>query len=189
MKHYPPQFKADAVALYQSRPGATIGSIADDLGINRETLRSWVRAAGASRPRGRRAEVPARAAGAAGGGERRPAPAGPRAGGGTRHPAEGGPVFRRGDALVNRFQFVADHQRTLRREAAVHDPRASPARASTTGGRPRPTGPPGTPPTPRWPRGSGRCTPTHDGTYGAPRITAELRDDGDARSTTSGSPG
>jgi len=43
-KHYPQQFKADAVALYRSRPGATIASIADDLGVNRETLRSWVRA-------------------------------------------------------------------------------------------------------------------------------------------------
>jgi transposase len=43
MKHYPAQFKADAVALYRSRPGATIAQIADDLGVNRETLRSWVR--------------------------------------------------------------------------------------------------------------------------------------------------
>lgn len=43
-KHYPQQFKADAVALFRSRPGATIASIADDLGVNRETLRSWVRA-------------------------------------------------------------------------------------------------------------------------------------------------
>jgi transposase len=43
-KHYPAQFKADAVALCRSRPGATIASIADGLGINRETLRSWVRA-------------------------------------------------------------------------------------------------------------------------------------------------
>jgi transposase len=43
-KHYPKEFKADAVALYRSRPAATIASIADDLGINRETLRSWVRA-------------------------------------------------------------------------------------------------------------------------------------------------
>ena len=42
-KHYPVQFKADAVALYRSRPDATIASIADDLGVNRETLRSWVR--------------------------------------------------------------------------------------------------------------------------------------------------
>lgn len=59
MKHYPPEFKADAVALYQSRPGATIRSVAADLGINPETLRNWVRAAGANRPRGRRAEAPA----------------------------------------------------------------------------------------------------------------------------------
>ncbi len=43
-KHYPAQFKADAVALFRSRPGATIAQIADDLGVNRETLRSWVRA-------------------------------------------------------------------------------------------------------------------------------------------------
>jgi transposase len=43
MKYYPPQFKADAVALYRSRPGATIVQVADDLGINRETLRSWIR--------------------------------------------------------------------------------------------------------------------------------------------------
>jgi transposase len=42
-KHYPQEFKADAVALYRSRPGATIAQIADDLGVNRETLRSWVR--------------------------------------------------------------------------------------------------------------------------------------------------
>ncbi len=44
MKHYPAEFKADAVALYRSRPGATIAQIADDLGVNLETLRSWVRA-------------------------------------------------------------------------------------------------------------------------------------------------
>ena len=59
MKHYPPQFKADAVTLYESRPGATIRSVAADLGINPETLRNWVRAAGASRPRGRRTQEPA----------------------------------------------------------------------------------------------------------------------------------
>ncbi|WTD36353.1 transposase [Streptomyces sp. NBC_01579] len=31
MKHYPPEFKADAVALYESRPEATIKRIAADL--------------------------------------------------------------------------------------------------------------------------------------------------------------
>jgi transposase len=44
MKNYPPEFKAEAVALYRSRPDATIALIADDLGINRETLRNWIRA-------------------------------------------------------------------------------------------------------------------------------------------------
>ncbi len=61
MKNYPPQFKADAVALYQTRPEATIRQVAADLGINPETLQNWVRAAGASGPRGRRAETPAEA--------------------------------------------------------------------------------------------------------------------------------
>src|SRR3954469_6030104 len=62
-KHYPVEFKADAVALYRSRPGATIASIADDLGVNRETLRSWVRLDDQRRGAGSR---PARAVPAAG---------------------------------------------------------------------------------------------------------------------------
>ncbi len=43
MKHYPPEFRAEAVALYRSRPGATIKSVARDLGVNHETLRNWIR--------------------------------------------------------------------------------------------------------------------------------------------------
>jgi hypothetical protein len=69
------------------------------------------RSSGPNRPRrpaGVDAEI--RVGFAAGGsGERRIASPGPEVGGGTRHSAEGGPVFRWGDALVNRFQFVADH--------------------------------------------------------------------------------
>jgi transposase len=42
-KHYPEQFKADAIALFRSRPGVSIARVADDLGVNRETMRSWVR--------------------------------------------------------------------------------------------------------------------------------------------------
>jgi len=61
-KHYPAQFKADAVALYRSRPGATIAQIADDLGVNRETLRSWVRADDQRRGAGGPAALPARQA-------------------------------------------------------------------------------------------------------------------------------
>ncbi|MFC9249209.1 transposase [Streptomyces sp. NPDC057136] len=45
MKLYPAEFKADAVALYRSRPGTTIKSVAADLGVNTETLRNWIRAA------------------------------------------------------------------------------------------------------------------------------------------------
>lgn len=39
MKNYPPEFKAEAVALYESRPEATIRSVAADPGINPESLR------------------------------------------------------------------------------------------------------------------------------------------------------
>jgi len=53
MKHYPAEFKADAVALYRSRlPHVTIAEVADDLGINRETLRNWIRVADGRRSGG-----------------------------------------------------------------------------------------------------------------------------------------
>ncbi|WP_217686235.1 hypothetical protein, partial [Streptomyces sp. CAI-78] len=40
MVSYPPEFKADAVALYESRPEATIRSVTAELGINPEARRS-----------------------------------------------------------------------------------------------------------------------------------------------------
>ncbi|WP_413254373.1 transposase [Streptomyces europaeiscabiei] len=40
---YSPEFRADAVALYQATPGGTYASVAKDLGVNHETLRTWVR--------------------------------------------------------------------------------------------------------------------------------------------------
>lgn len=46
MKHYPPQFKADAVALYHSRPGASAAQVARDLGVYPATLLAWIKAAG-----------------------------------------------------------------------------------------------------------------------------------------------
>src|SRR5699024_10217116 len=49
MKHYPAGFKADAVALYRSRPRATFAEIANELGVNRETLRNWIRTDDAER--------------------------------------------------------------------------------------------------------------------------------------------
>lgn len=79
MKHHPPEFRAEAVALYRSRPAATIKSVADDLGINFEKLRNSIRLDDAQRA----------------------ARAGPLTGGGTRHRAQGGPLFR-GEALCCR---------------------------------------------------------------------------------------
>ncbi|MFF3929932.1 IS3 family transposase [Streptomyces hirsutus] len=56
LKDYSDEFKADAVALYESTPGATYKDIAADLGINRATLREWV-----LRDRDRRGVAPAAA--------------------------------------------------------------------------------------------------------------------------------
>ncbi len=58
MKDYSDAFKADAVALYESTPGAMYKDIAADLGTNRATLREWV-----LRERGRRDLTPAARAG------------------------------------------------------------------------------------------------------------------------------
>ncbi|MFP8888091.1 IS3 family transposase [Streptomyces mangrovi] len=178
MKNYPPQFKADAVALYQSRPEATIRQVAADLGINPETLRNWVRAAGASRPRGRRAEVsaepptPLEAENAA---LRKK----------VRELEEEREILRKaakyfagGDALVNRFQFVADHQRRygvkrlctilgIARSSFYYWRRTAAARAARQAADARL---------------AARIRAVHresDGTYGVPRITAELREAGE----------
>ncbi|MEJ8632351.1 IS3 family transposase [Streptomyces sp. MS2.AVA.5] len=178
MRNYPPQFKADAVALYESRPEATIRQVAADLGINPETLRNWVRAAGASRPRGRRAEVPAEpptpleAANAA---LRKK----------VRELEEEREILRKaakyfagGDALVNRFQFVADHQRRygvkrlctivgIARSSFYYWRRTAADRAVRQAADTRL---------------AARIRAVHhesDGTYGVPRITAELREAGE----------
>ena len=45
-KTYTEQVKRDAVALYESTPGATINAIASDLGVNRDSLRCWLGAFG-----------------------------------------------------------------------------------------------------------------------------------------------
>ena len=45
MKDYSEEFRADAVALYQSTSGATYKGIAADLGVSRGALRLWVLAA------------------------------------------------------------------------------------------------------------------------------------------------
>ncbi|RBQ21118.1 hypothetical protein DP939_05920 [Spongiactinospora rosea] len=45
MKNHSPEFKADTVALALSRPDRTLTSTARGLGVSREILRVWVRAA------------------------------------------------------------------------------------------------------------------------------------------------
>ncbi|MFH8379106.1 IS3 family transposase [Streptomyces cyaneofuscatus] len=178
MKNYPPEFKADAVALYESRPEATIRSVAADLGINPETLRNWVRAAGASRPRGRRAEAsvePPTALEAENAALRKK----------IRELEEEREILRKaakyfagGDALVNRFQFVADHQRRygvkrlctilgIARSSFYYWRRTAAERAA------RQAADAGL---------AAQIRAVHresDGTYGVPRITAELREDGE----------
>ncbi|MFF4863907.1 IS3 family transposase [Streptomyces sp. NPDC001231] len=178
MKHYPPEFKADAVALYESRPEATIRSVAADLGVNPEMLRNWVRAAGASRPRGRRAEVPAEP----------PTPLEAENAALRKKVREleeereilrkAAKYFGRGDALVNRFQFVADHQRRfgvkrlcsilgIARSSFYYWRRTTADRAARQAADARL---------------AARIRAVHresDGTYGVPRITAELREEGE----------
>ncbi|MGW3399928.1 IS3 family transposase [Streptomyces hydrogenans] len=177
MKHYPPQFKADAVALYESRPEATIRSVAADLGINPETLRNWVRAAGVSRPRGRRAEAPAEP----------PTPLEAENAALRKKVREleeereilrkAAKYFAGGDALVNRFQFVADHQRRhgvkrlctilgIARSSYYYWRRTVTDRAARQAADARL---------------AARIREVHlesDGTYGVPRITVELRETG-----------
>ena len=41
-KNYSEEFRRQAVDLYESTPGATVRGIADDLGVERGTLRHWL---------------------------------------------------------------------------------------------------------------------------------------------------
>lgn len=41
-KNYCDEFRRQAVDLYESTPGATVRGIADDLGVERGTLRHWL---------------------------------------------------------------------------------------------------------------------------------------------------
>ncbi|MEV0013000.1 IS3 family transposase, partial [Streptomyces sp. NPDC047973] len=166
----------DAVALYESRPEATIRSVAADLGINPETLRNWVRAAGVSRPRGRRTQEPAQA----------PAPLEAENAALRKKVREleeereilrkAAKYFAGGDALVNRFQCVAYLQRRygvkrlcsilgVSRSSFYYWRRTAADRAARQAADAKL---------------AARIQAVHqesDGTYGAPRITAELREE------------
>ncbi|WP_370804560.1 IS3 family transposase [Streptomyces sp. DvalAA-43] len=181
MKHYPAGFKADAVTLYRSRPGATIKSVATDLGVNTETLRNWIRAAEGRRPGAHsapRAQAPTQVPGPV---EAELAAARKR----IRVLEEERDILRkaaryfgRGDALVTRCQFVADHQRRygvkrlctiigIARSSFYYWRRTAPARAARQAADHQL---------------ARRIRAVHtesDGTYGVPRVTAELREDGE----------
>ncbi|MCX5126839.1 IS3 family transposase [Streptomyces sp. NBC_00347] len=125
MKDYSDEFKADAVALYESTPGATYKSIAADLGINRATLREWVlrdrerrgvtaagvklaaahRAAASADPDERVRRLEARVAELEAS-ERKLA---------TERDIlrKAAKYFRRDELVMSRFQFVDDHRATF----------------------------------------------------------------------------
>ncbi|MCI0386268.1 IS3 family transposase [Streptomyces sp. CNQ085] len=193
MKVYSPEFKADAVALYLSDPSHTFEGIGKDLGISRETLRNWVRAERARHDGGGATststkDIPVSEA--------------------TRQDLEAEiaalraelktvrkenqklaterdilrkatKFFRtRDDLVTNRFQFIEDHHRawgvkrlcqvlevarsSFYKWRAGREARAARERADASLAE--------------------RIRAVHtewDGTYGRPRITAELRDEGE----------
>nr|WP_258049744.1 IS3 family transposase [Streptomyces finlayi] len=190
MKDYSDEFKADAVALYESTPGAIYKSIAADLGINRATLREWVlrdrerrgvTAAGAKPAAGRLAAVS-------------PADPDERVRRLEARVAEleaserklaterdilrkAAKYFRRDELVISRFQFVDDHRATyeVKRLCQVLDVNRSSYY--------------------KWLAGAeARASRKHQdrvlaeqirrvhgesgGAYGSPRVTAELREKG-----------
>ncbi|MEU7292307.1 DDE-type integrase/transposase/recombinase [Streptomyces exfoliatus] len=141
-KHYPADFKADAVALYRSRPGAPIKSVATDLGVNTERPRNWIRAADGRRAGSHSTSVAAGANTVEA--ELAAAAAEDPGAGGAGHSRQGSPVFRRGDALVNRGQSVDDHQRRfgVKRLCDILGIARSATGRSTTNASPGSCGPP-----------------------------------------------
>ncbi|MEV1175582.1 IS3 family transposase [Nonomuraea sp. NPDC049784] len=185
MKSYPPEFKADAVALYLSDPARTYASVARDLGINRETLRLWVKEARAEGTAGAKKAAPGK----------KPA-SGPLSSDDVleeenkqlkarvRELELERDILRRAakyfggrDELVSRFKFVADHRdafgvKRLCRVIGVSRSgfyrwiKAAPARAARAAADAAL---------------AAEIKQIHgefDGTYGSPRVTAELREKG-----------
>ncbi|WP_256096711.1 IS3 family transposase [Streptomyces agglomeratus] len=190
MKDYSDEFKADAVALYESTPGAIYKSIAADLGVNRATLREWV-----LRDRERRGITAAAAKPGA-----QPREAVPSADPNERvrqleaRVAEleaserklaterdilrkAAKYFRRDELVRSRFQFVDDHRNTyeVKRLCQVLDVNRSSYYKWLAGAEARAT-------RQREDRVlAEEIREVHGasgGAYGSPRVTAELREKG-----------
>ncbi|MBK6017422.1 IS3 family transposase [Streptomyces sp. MBT53] len=194
MKVYSPEFKADAVALYLSDPGHASEGIGKDLGISRETLRNWVRTERARHGGGSTTSTST---------EKNTVDSPPRA---EELQAENEALRRelatvrkenqklaterdilrkatkffrtRDDLVTSRFQFVEDHHHAwgVKRLCQVLEVARSSfckwrAGRATRAARERADG-----------ALAERIRAVHtewDGTYGRPRITAELRDEGE----------
>ncbi|MFI5775387.1 IS3 family transposase [Streptomyces sp. NPDC051658] len=169
---YSPEFRADAVALYHASPGGTYASVAKDVGVNHETLRTWVRdAEQAARPGAVEATAMEK--------ENRQLRARVKELELEREILRRAAKYFGGrDQLVSsRFQFVDDHRgafgvkRLCRiltvsrsgfyRWLAGADARASRAQADV-----------------ELAEHINRIHQESDGTYGVPRVTAELKDSG-----------
>ena len=81
-KNYSEDFRRQAVALYESTPGATFKDIAADLGISRGALTNWVRALGTG-PAGAAGPDPTPAPGTRAAGEHPPGARSGSGGGGS----------------------------------------------------------------------------------------------------------
>ena len=177
------EFKRDSVALYRDTEGATITRIAAELGVSEATLSAWCKAAGvpirhrrstSAAVTGSNAETPDQELARLRAENKVLRANEARLSTERDILAVGGQVLRRGDELVSRFQFVADHSDTFEVKwlCAVMAIARSSFYAWLAGAQGRAD------------RQAAdaelaeriRVVHDTDKTYGAPRITAELND-------------
>ncbi|WP_148649538.1 IS3 family transposase [Novosphingobium barchaimii] len=194
-KNYSEEFRRQAVDLYESTPGATVRGIADDLGIVRGTLRHWLEAYGTGKKTAADGTLTSSPLQSKNSSKSPSAPEGETPEQKiarlearvnelevetTKLTTEreilqrAAKYFGRGDALVSRFQFVADNSATFEvkrlcelveverssfyawlKAAAAREERAQADAELAT---------------------RIRAVHAEDNTQGAPRITAELND-------------
>ncbi|WP_108717362.1 IS3 family transposase [Miniimonas sp. S16] len=195
-KNYSEEFRRQAVDLYESTPGATVGGIAEDLGIVRGTLRHWLEVYGTGKKTAAdgtltssplQSKKPSSASSSAPAGEtpeqkiaRLEARVDELENETTKLTTEreilqrAAKYFGRGDALVSRFQFVADNSATfevkrlcelveIERSSYYAWLKAAPAREARAAADAELAE-------------RIRAVHAEDNTCGAPRITAELND-------------